>query len=181
MLATVAGISNWSSLNSLFRVNSSPLSLGYAWPLDHNDNVQPYYSVQSYADPRVTQRCKELLVSWANEFKGDSSMSALVRFVEQLRKDGISFQGLQQASSAPPSSQVSQSYWYTFKLYVMMVFTVSWFSLLLLMRMRISRELSNSPSVTLTPPPPHPPPPPLPLPSTPQYPPTLLPLQLQRR
>ena len=56
----------------------------------------------------MTQRCKELLVSWANEFKGDSSMSGLLKFVEQLRKDGISFQGLQQSNTPAPTSQVSR-------------------------------------------------------------------------
>lgn len=54
----------------------------------------------SYSDPRVTQRVKELLVNWGNEFKSSSSMAGLSRFIEQLRKDGISFPGLQQ----PPAS-----------------------------------------------------------------------------
>ena len=65
---------------------------------------------QSYADPRVTQRCKELLVSWANEFKSESSMTGLLRFVEQLRKDGISFQGLQQSSSSSTSAPTQVSW-----------------------------------------------------------------------
>lgn len=54
----------------------------------------------------MTQRCKELLVSWANEYKSESSMSGLGRFVEQLRKDGISFQQ-QPSSSSVTQSQVS--------------------------------------------------------------------------
>ena len=59
---------------------------------------------QLYSDPRVTQRIKELLVNWVNEFRNDSNMSPLVRFVEQLKKDGISFPGLRQPAAAPNSS-----------------------------------------------------------------------------
>lgn len=48
-------------------------------------------------------------MSWANEFKSDSNMSGLLRFVDQLHKDGISFQGLQQSSSSAPPSHVSHN------------------------------------------------------------------------
>ena len=55
---------------------------------------------QPYTDPRVAQRLKELLSSWANEFKNDTKMNPLIKFIEQLRRDGITFQGAQQPSSA---------------------------------------------------------------------------------
>lgn len=54
---------------------------------------------QPYTDPRVTQRVKELLSSWANEFKSNSKMNPLIKFIEQLRREGITFQGAQQPSS----------------------------------------------------------------------------------
>jgi len=58
-----------------------------------------------YSDPRVTIRLKELLASWANEFKSDSRMNGLIRFVDQLRQDGINFAGPQQ--STPSASTTS--------------------------------------------------------------------------
>ncbi len=63
---------------------------------------------QVYSDPRVTQRLKELLVSWANEFKNDPQMSGLHRFIEQLQREGISFARLQQTpATAATRGQVS--------------------------------------------------------------------------
>ena len=49
-------------------------------------------------------------MSWATEFKTTPGMSGLGKFVEQLKKDGISFQGLpiqqQQQQQQQSSSQV---------------------------------------------------------------------------
>ncbi len=47
------------------------------------------FFVQSYSDQRVKQRLKDLLISWATEFKANSKMSPLIKFVEQLRRDGV--------------------------------------------------------------------------------------------
>lgn len=55
----------------------------------------------------MVQRGKELLVSWAAEFKNESSMNGLMKFVEQLRKDGVSLPVLQQApGTSAPQNQV---------------------------------------------------------------------------
>ena len=56
----------------------------------------------------MTQRIKELLVNWVNEFRNNSNLSSLARFVEQLKKDGISFPGLRQQTT-PSSSNLSVS------------------------------------------------------------------------
>ncbi|XP_064383097.1 signal transducing adapter molecule 1-like isoform X2 [Halichondria panicea] len=58
-----------------------------------------------YTDQRVKQRVKELLGSWATEFKSNSRMSPLIKFVEQLGREGVPPQPSPGANRQQPPPQ----------------------------------------------------------------------------
>ncbi len=66
--------------------------------------------LQPYTDQRVKQRVKELLGSWATEFKSNSRMSPLIKFVEQLGREGVPPQPSPGANRQQPPPQVRDTH-----------------------------------------------------------------------